>query len=163
MSTQTTGLQIATFVIAVVALLISTGLAGLKVWETFFQRPRFKARLDWITGPLHEPILQWSITNVGRARGSVREIRLRTADMPQDKGWSKAHAIMDHLPVTLEPGETSQLFRIQLDPAEPHAFDRALVSGDIRLLDVVDGSDQITSFAVPVRVRSQDRVGQSGP
>lgn len=83
--------------------------------------------------------------------------------MPQRKGWTKARAVMDHLPLTLEPGETSRQFQIQLDPNESHPFDRALIAGDIRLIDVVDGSDAITSFAVPVRNRSQDRVGQSGP
>lgn len=124
-ATETTGLDIATFVVALIALIASLTLASIRIWEVALRRSRWDLKFDWIHGRRPER-LRFTVANIGTRTYGIREIRFGTSDTPKDAGWMPQAAVLDKLPLLIEEGEISDAFYIQV-PAKPtHDFDRHL-------------------------------------
>ncbi len=133
----TAGLSIAAFVVALLALAVSALVAGLRVWELFLARPKWDLTVDWIE---HQgaPILRFTIANIGARKFGVREIRFGKAETPSAQGWFPKAAVLDRLPLLLEPGEISSAFYVQTVPGSSDAFDIALAEQQIAWCVIVD-------------------------
>jgi hypothetical protein len=59
---------------------------AIKIWETFFRRPKFLVDQSWIS---HAGgwVLRLSIANVGSKAGTIQEMRLGTDETPVEEGF----------------------------------------------------------------------------
>lgn len=146
--TVASGLGVASFVVGIVALLTSLALAGIRIWEAFLRRSRWKVRFDWIYHQ-GDPILRFTVSNIGTRKYGIREIRFGTSDMPETKGWTRNRAIMEKMPLLLDEGEISNAFFLETGPQWTGEFDRNLAKGRITRCMVVDARDRISVYPVP--------------
>lgn len=135
MTATTTGLQIATFGLALLGFLVSAILAVVKIWETFFQRSRLQVEQDWIEDRNGEKALWLTVANTGYKREGIREIRFRTAAMVAGSGMLSAD-VHNALPIMLEPADIS--CRLEIAAFGTNDLSVALKADKVRLLDVVD-------------------------
>ena len=143
-----TGLQVASFVLAAVALGTSFLLAGVRIWEAFLRRSKWSVRFDWIHHQ-GDPILRFTVANVGTRKYGLREIRFGTDETPKEEGWTRNRAVMERLPLLLDEGEISKAFFLETGPQWTEAFDQHLADGEITKCMVVDARDRITVHPVP--------------
>lgn len=101
--------------IALVALVLSLGLAGIRLWEAFFKRPKLGVKFDWIRNETF-PILRFVVYNEGSRKICIREIRFGLRDTPHMEGWMRASVLM-RLPVVVDVDEASPAFMIQAGAA----------------------------------------------
>lgn len=148
---ETTDLDVATFVIAAVALGTSLTLAAIRVWEAFLRRSKWKVRFDWIQSATDPATLRFTVANVGTRKYGIREIRFGTDETPETQGWTRRHAIMDKLPLLLDEGEISPAFDLETGPTWTSAFDTHLAEGRVTRCMVVDARDRISVHPVPAR------------
>ncbi|MBA3430327.1 MAG: hypothetical protein H0U16_02445 [Actinobacteria bacterium] len=141
------GLDVATLVVAVLALITSTTLAAIRIWETFLRRSKWDVHVDWIehAGP---PILTFTIANIGSRKYGVREIRFGASDTPAKEGWTPVKAVRARLPLLLEEGEISEAFYIATNLASTDEFDVKLREGRISWCAIVDSRRRETLYQV---------------
>jgi hypothetical protein len=107
---------------------------AVKLIDRVTARPRIGAHFDWIQHA-GSPVLRFFFINNGRRREAIVDIRFQTDATPLGQGWTRQHAIMDRLPVTLEPHTASTPFELTTDsPSEE--FDRLLRDGEITMCEI---------------------------
>jgi len=142
-----TSLDVATFVVAVLALITSGTLALIRVWEMFLRRSKWDVHFDWIqhAGP---SVLTFTIANIGSRKYGVREIRFGAPDTPPNEGWTPQRQVRDRLPLLLDEGEISAAFYLETDPTSTDEFAVKLREGRIEWCAIVDSRRRKTLYAV---------------
>ncbi len=108
--------------LGVLGFVISLGLACLRVWEALFRRARFKADFEW-QGPRDNAVLEFTLTNVGWKKGSVRRVLFRTrfpkaASGSDPRQWLELDIqgpTLNPLPLVLDVDEASPVASLPLN------------------------------------------------
>ena len=147
--------------IAWIALAISLASLAILVWDKFLRRAEWDVQADWILSA-SEPALRFVVLNVGYRKGTVRDIRLRSHDMPKGRGWTPYERVMSKLPLVLDADEGSEAFVLQPRPRPSDVFDDALAAGRIDTIEIEDARGDISVFALPDLHRAQHEAATSG-
>lgn len=138
------------------AVFISLASLGIVVWDKFLRRPKFDVQADWILSQ-GEPVLRFTVFNVGHRKGTVRNLRLRSNDMAVGTGWTPYDPVMRRLPLVLDADEAAEAFELQ--PARAggpwESLDDAVRTGRIDTLEVEDAREQVEVFRLPDLHRAQ--------
>lgn len=123
-------------VISGLALVISAILAFIKVWETFFVRPKLSLESDWIGGgPNQVFALRFHLINGGRAPTTILEITFGDELTQPERGYTTSQSVLARLPMRIEPLDAAKpAFVIDVKPPGNPAhgdFDVALRAGRI--------------------------------
>jgi hypothetical protein len=145
--------------ISIIALSFSLVTLAILVWDKFLRRAKFDVQADWIISA-SEPVLRFAVLNTGYRKSVVRDIRLRSQNMPVGEGWTPYNAVMSKLPLVLDADDASEAFLVQ--PAAPRddAFEDALRAGRIDAIDLENGRGQVSTFRLPdLRQAKRDAEG----
>lgn len=134
--------------IAAAGLAVTVFGGAWKYWSTVRARPRFRMDFDWIQHA-GSPILRFTVSNVGRSGGTIKEIRFGLPETPPTQGWLRQRAILDRLPLTLEPHSSAPAFYLETNPMNLQDFDQHLATGRIAKAFVEDLDGKIHAFGVP--------------
>jgi hypothetical protein len=126
--------------LGILGFAISTLLAAIKIWETFFRKAHFEADIDWAhsdTGP----VLEIAIANTGWKKDSIRAIHFRTkfpdATDPHRREWLEWEIegpTWGNLPLVLDVDEVTPRQRLPLAQVPYSRLVRELVGGRAQLL-----------------------------
>jgi hypothetical protein len=145
---KTTGLDWASFGVALAAFVVSCSLAGIRVWEAWGRRSKWRLHFDWIHSA-QSLALSFTVANIGTRRYGIREIRFGTPETPKAEGWLPSGAVRDNLPLMLDEGEISNIFTIESTPSATHDFDRILSEGGLRKCMVEDARGRVGVHHIP--------------
>jgi len=142
-----TGLDIATFVVALLALIMSGTLAVIRIWEAFLRQSEWDVHFDWIehAGPR---ILTFTIANIGSRKYGVREIRFGAAETPSSAGWTPQQQVRARLPLLLDEGEIYETFYVVTNPTSTDEFEVKLREGRIVWCAIVDSRRRETLHSI---------------
>lgn len=135
--------------IAVVALLISGGLAVLRLLE-WRAKPNLHVDMDWLAAIGEPTRLNVVVSNRGRARGGVRALLLSSSGTHDPSTAFSHYSMLGHFPAKIEPGELA-LFTFQVSPNDQQTFTRNLLSGAFTHLILIDQNDNRIAFRIPER------------
>lgn len=152
---------------AFLSLVISLVSLAIVVWDKFLRRATFDVKGDWILSA-SEPALRFVVFNVGYRKGTVRDLRLKSHDMPGGRGWTPYHRVLSKLPIVLDADEASEPFLLQVQEQEWDThwdiFEDALRTGRIDTLEVEDARGKTSVFSLPELHRAQhDATTNTGP
>jgi hypothetical protein len=116
--------------------------------ERLTRRPRLRAHFDWVQHA-GSPVLRFFFINSGRRRETIVEVRFGKPETPLGQGWMRQAAILDQLPVTLDPHSATLSFH--LTTAGSDEFDVLLKNGQITkcFVETTGRRHHTEEFAVP--------------
>ncbi|MGH7869562.1 MAG: hypothetical protein ACREP9_18510, partial [Candidatus Dormibacteraceae bacterium] len=138
------GMEWITLAIALAGLAISATLAGLRIWESFFSRPRVEMDGVWLDVSDTELEFLFTLSNTGSRSTTIRSISIIS-----EMGYVyQAKEISQRLPARLGPGESSGQFSLHARSDVAHDPGTSIWIGTSRLV-AVDGRGQAHEFKVP--------------
>ena len=142
-------------VIALIALLISAGLAVIRLLE-WRAKPKLRADMDWLAANGEPTRLQVVVSNRGRARGGVRALLLSPSAAHDPTTAFSHQPMLARFPAMIEPGDLA-LFTFEVKPEQSDTtLTRALLDGSFTYLILIDQHDRPHPWMIPQRPPDSD-------